>query len=428
MERIAGSANLNQAYKRVKANRGAPGVDGMTVDDLRPWIARNKDALLTALLDGSYQPQPVRGVEIPKPGGGKRQLGIPTVVDRLVQQAILQVLEPLLDPSFSASSFGFRPGRGAHDALLRAREYVADGHDVVVDLDLEKFFDRVNHDVLMSRLARRIGDKRLLRIIRRFLAAGMMQHGVSTERHEGTPQGGPLSPLLSNLLLDDLDKELERRGHRFCRYADDCNIYVRSQAAGERVMASVIGFLESRLRLWVNREKSAVAAVEERKFLGYRLGVGGTLGIAPRSLQRSKARLRQITKRNRAVSLGQMIGEANAYLTGWVTYFRHARSHSELRGLDGWLRRKLRCMRLKQCKRPKAVWRFLHKGGVSPLQARQLASSGRGWWCLANSPQAKIAMNITWFDQQGLINLTARHTALNAQGNRRGTRPVRPVV
>jgi RNA-directed DNA polymerase len=421
MERIASSANLNQAYKRVKANRGAPGVDGMTVDDLRPWIAKNKDALLTALLDGSYQPQPVRGVEIPKPGGGKRQLGIPTVVDRLVQQATLQVLEPLLDPSFSASSFGFRPGRGAHDALLRAREYVADGHDVVVDLDLDKFFDRVNHDVLMSRLARRIGDKRLLRIIRRFLAAGMMQHGASTVRHEGTPQGGPLSPLLSNLLLDDLDKELERRGHRFCRYADDCNIYVRSPAAGERVMASVTGFLENRLRLRVNQEKSAVAAVGERKFLGYRLGAGGTLGIAPQSLQRTKARLRQITKRNRAVSLGQMIGEANTYLAGWVTYFRHARSHGELRGLDGWLRRKLRCVRLKQCKQPKALRRFLREGGVSPPQSRQLASSGRGWWCLANSPQAKIAMDITWFETQGLINLSVRHTALNPQGNRRGT-------
>ena len=419
MERIASSANLNQAYKRVKANRGAPGVDGMTVADLRSWIAQHKEALLTALLEGSYQPQPVRGVEIPKPGGGKRQLGIPTVVDRLVQQAILQILEPLLDPSFSASSFGFRPGRGAHEALLRAQEYVANGHDVVVDLDLEKFFDRVNHDVLMSRLARRIGDRRLLRIIRRFLAAGMMQDGVSTVRHEGTPQGGPLSPLLSNLLLDDLDKELEHRDHRFCRYADDCNIYVRSQAAGKRVMASVTGFLERRSRLQVNQQKSAVALVGERKFLGYRLDAGGTLGIAPKSLQRTKARLRQITKRNRAVSLGQMIGEANAYLTGWVTYFRHARSHSELRGLDGWLRRKLRCVRLKQCKQPKGLRRFLNQHGVSPRQARELASSGKGWWCLANSPQAKIAMNLTWFDTQGLINLSARHTALNAQRNRR---------
>ena len=285
--------------------------------------------------------------------------------------------------------------------------------------------------VLMSRLARRIGDKRLLRIIRRFLAAGMMQYGVGTVRHEGTPQGGPLSPLLSNLLLDDLDKELEHRGHRFCRgacpragqrpdpWADDCNIYVRSQAAGERVMASVTGFLERRLRLRVNPQKSAVAPVGERKFLGYRLGAGGTLGIAPKSLQRTKARLRQITKRNRAVSLGQMIGEANTYLTGWVMYFRHARSHSELRGLDGWLRRKLRCVRLKQCKQPKALRRFLRQHGVSPRQARELASSGRGWWCLANSPQAKIAMHIAWFEEQGLINLSVRHTALNAQRNRR---------
>lgn len=428
MEKIAGSANLNQAYKRVKANHGAPGVDGMTVADLRPWIAENKDALITALLDGSYQPQPVRGVEIPKPGGGQRQLGIPTVIDRLVQQAILQILEPLLDPSFSASSFGFRPGRGAHQALHRAREYVAGGHDIVVDLDLEKFFDRVNHDVMMGRLARRIGDKRLLRIIRRFLAAGMMQHGVSTTRYEGTPQGGPLSPLLANLLLDDLDKELERRGHLFCRYADDCNIYVRSPAAGERVMASVRSFLECRLRLRVNQQKSAVAPVGERKFLGYRLDADGTLGIAPKSLARAKDRLRQITKRNRAISLEQMVGEANSFLAGWVTYFRHAHARSELRGLDGWLRRKLRCVRLKQCKQPQGLRRFLKQFGVPPRQARELASSGRGWWCLANSLQAKRAMTIDWFDQLGLINLTARHPVLHTQGNRRGTWPVCPVV
>ena len=430
---------LGEPEPSLQAGEGEPGSARSGRDDRRrpaaldrreqePAPAQAGDALLTALLDGSYQPQPVRGVEIPKPGGGKRQLGIPTVVDRLVQQAILQVLEPLLDPSFSASSFGFRPGRGAHEALLRARDYVADGYDVVVDLDLEKFFDRVNHDVLMSRLARRIGDRRLLQIIRRFLAAGMMRYGVSIARREGTPQGGPLSPLLSNLLLDDLDKELEGRGHRFCRYADDCNIYVRSPAAGERVMASVTGFLESRLRLRVNREKSAVAPVGERKFLGYRLGAGGTLGIAPKSLQRSKARLRQITKRNRAVSLAQMIGEANTYLAGWVTYFRHARSHSELRGLDGWLRRKLRCVRLKQCKQPKGLRRFLCQHGVSPRQARELASSGRGWWCLAHSPQAKIAMDLAWFAGQGQINLSVSHTALNAQRNRRGTRSVRPVV
>src|SRR5271169_958926 len=308
MDQIASSANLNQAYKRVKANRGAPGVDGMTVDDLRSWIVENKDALITALLEGSYQPQPVRGVQIPKPGGGMRQLGIPTVVDRLVQQAIAQVLEPLLDPTFSASSFGFRPGRGAHDALRQAREYVADGREIVVDLDLEKFFDRVNHDILMSRLARRIGDKRLLRVIRRFLQAGMMADGVCSERHEGTPQGGPMSPLLANLLLDDLDKELERRGHRFCRYADDCNIYVRSLVAGERVMASVTSFLEDRLRLKVNRQKSAVAPVGERQFLGHRLGKRGTLGIGRKSLARAKDRLREITRRNRGdCSLERMV-------------------------------------------------------------------------------------------------------------------------
>src|SRR6202048_2786751 len=386
MERIASSANLNQAYRRVKANRGAPGVDGMTVDDLRPWIASNKDTLLTALLDGSYQPQPVRGVEIPKPGGGKRQLGIPTVVDRLVQQAMLQVLEPLLDPSFSASSFGFRPGRGAHEALLRARDYVADGYGVVVDLDLKKFFDRVNHDVLMSRLARRIGDTRLLRIIRRFLAAGMMRYGVSIVRHEGTPQGGPLSPMLSNLLLDDLDKELERRGHRFCRYADDCNIYVRSEAAGERVMASVVAFLEGKLRLQGQQAKSAVAPVLERSFLGHRLLPGGRLGLAPKSLNRAKERLRGITRRNRGIALERMIAEVNSFTTGWVTYFRHAACKSTLRDLDEWLRRKLRCGRLKQCKRAKPIADFLVKCGVPARRAWPLALSGKGWWRRSGSP------------------------------------------
>ena len=321
MEEVTGSANLNRAYRRVKANGGAAGVDGMDVSELRAWIADNRERLIASLLDGSYRPQPVRGVQIPKPGGGMRQLGIPTVVDRLVQQAIAQVLEPRLDPTFSGSSFGFRPGRGAHDALRQARGYVADGYEVVVDLDLEKFFDRVNHDILMSRLARRIGDTRLLRIVRRFLQAGMMADGVCCERHEGTPQGGPLSPLLANLLLDDLDQELERRGHRFCRYADDCNIYVRSQAAGERVMASVTAFLESRLRLKVNQQKSAVAPVGERQFLGHRLGRGGTLGIGRKSLARAKDRLREITRRNRGdCSLERMVEQVNRFITGWVTY------------------------------------------------------------------------------------------------------------
>jgi RNA-directed DNA polymerase len=381
----------------------------------------NRDSLIANLLDGSYKPQPVRGVSIPKPGGGERQLGIPTVVDRLVQQAITQILDPILDPTFSASSFGFRSGRSAHDALRQARVYVADGNETVVDLDLEKFFDRVNHDILMSRLARRIGDKRLLRIVRRFLQAGMMDQGVCNERREGTPQGGPLSPLLANLLLDDLDKELEHRGHRFCRYADDCNIYVRSQAAGERVMASVTAFLEGRLRLRVNQKKSAVAPVGERQFLGHRLGKRGSLGIGGKSLKRAKDRLREATRRNRGVSLGRMIAEANRFTAGWVTYYRDANCRTALREIDQWLRRKLRCVRLKHCKNPKTIAAFLRERGVGEKPARQLASSGKGWWRLASSQQAKGAMPNAWFKELGLLGLEDRHVALNRVGNRRGT-------
>jgi RNA-directed DNA polymerase len=412
MERICDPRNLNQAYKRVKANGGAPGVDGRTVTELRPWLAEHKEELVRSLLEGSYRPEAVREVEIPKPSGGTRQLGIPTVVDRLVQQAILQVLDPLLDPTFSESSFGFRPGRSAHQALRQAQRYVADGREIVVDLDLEKFFDRVNHDILMSRLARRIADKRLLRILRRFLQAGILRHGVCVERYEGTPQGGPLSPLLANLLLDDLDKELERRGHCFCRYADDCNIYVRSLAAGQRVMASVSGWLEGKLRLRVNHEKSAVAAVEERKFLGHRLLRGGRLGIAPESLRRAQERVRQITRRNRGVSLEKVIHELNEYLSGWIRYFRYAGS-AGLRGLEKWIRRKLRCLRLKQRKRSKPIADFLQSLGVPEWRAWILAGSGKGWWRMAGSPQATEAMTNQWFRDQGLISLTARHSLLH---------------
>jgi RNA-directed DNA polymerase len=421
MEMVSSSANLNLAYKRVKANGGAPGVDGMPVDALRDWIAVNREALIASLLDGSYQPHPVRGVSIPKPGGGERQLGIPTVVDRLVQQAVAQILDPILDPTFSASSFGFRPGRGAHDALRRARGYVVDGYEIVVDLDLEKFFDRVNHDILMSRLARRIGDKRLLRIVRRFLQAGMMVEGVCVERHEGTPQGGPLSPLLANLLLDDLDKELERRGHRFCRYADDCNIYVRSEAAGERVMASVTAFLEGKLRLKVNQTKSAVAPVGERQFLGHRLGRGGSLGIGRKSLGRAKDRLRETTRRNRGVSLERMVEEVNRYTAGWVNYYRDAGCRTVLKEIDQWLRRKLRCVRLKHCKNPGTIATYLKERGVKEKPARQLASSGKGWWRLASTEQAKRAMPLAWFEELGLVSMERRHTALIRVGNRRGT-------
>ena len=412
MERVCERENLNRAYKRVKANKGAPGIDGMKVRELHGWLREHKEELVETLLDGSYESQPILGKEIDKPSGGKRRLGIPTVVDRLVQQAILQVLEGIVDPTFSESSYGFRRGRNAHQAVKQAAEYVAEGRSIVVDMDLEKFFDRVNHDMLMARLARHVGDKRLLRIVRRFLEAGMMWDGVCVERHEGTPQGGPLSPLLANLLLDDLDKELERRGHRFCRYADDCNIYVRTRKAGKRAMASVTRFLEGKLRLRVNEEKSAVAPVQERQFLGYRILWDGRLAIAPRCLERAKRRIRQITRRNRGISLEQMIGELNSHLTGWVTYFRYAACKSHLRRLDEWIRRKLRCVRLKQRKRAKPIADFLRSLGVPEWNAWILALSGKGWWRKSGAPQANQAMSIAWFRAQGLVSLSERYAEL----------------
>ena len=412
MEQVVGPANLKRAYRRVRANKGVPGIDGMTVEELGPWRVRNKDEITTQLLSGEYKPQPVKGTKIPKPSGGVRQLGIPTVVDRFIQQAILQVLGPIFDSTFSKSSYGFRPGRGAHDALTRASKYVAGGRNIVVDLDLEKFFDRVNHDILMSRLYRRIGDKRLLRIIRRFLEARILQDGVCIRRIKGTPQGGPLSPLLANILLDDLDKELERRGHCFCRYADDCNIYVRSHKAGQRVMASIKRFLERKLCLQVNQGKSAVAHVTDRKFLGYRLLFEGSLAMAPESLKRAKDKVRQITKRNRGVKMEAIIHELNEFLIGWVTYFRHARCLKHLTRLDKWVRRKLRCYRLKQRKRANSIANFLQELGVPECRTWLLALSGKGWWRKAGSPQACEAMDIVWFDQQGLTQCSQHYKAL----------------
>jgi RNA-directed DNA polymerase len=412
MERVCERENLNRAYKRVKANKGAPGIDGMTVGELYGWLVEHKEELVKSLLGGSYEPEPVLGKEIDKPSGGKRRLGIPTVVDRLVQQAILQVLEGIVDPTFSESSYGFRRGRNAHQAVKQAAEYVAEGRNIVVDVDLAKFFDRVNHDMLMARVARHVSDKRLLQIIRRFLEAGMMWDGICVERYEGTPQGGPLSPLLANLLLDDLDKELERRGHRFCRYADDCNIYVRTQKAGDRVLRSVTRFLEEELRLRVNQEKSAAAPVQERQFLGYRILRDGRLVIAPRSLERAKRRIRQITRRNRGISLEQMIGELNSYLTGWVTYFRYAACKTHLQRLDEWIRRKLRCVRLKQRKRAKSIADFLQSLGVPECSAWILALSGKGWWRKAGAPQANQAMSIAWFKAQSLVSLFDRYAEL----------------
>jgi len=408
MERICDPLNLNRAYRRVVGNKGAAGVDGMKVEELYAWVEANQRTLVSQLLQGTYSPVAIRGVEIPKSSGGVRQLGIPTVVDRLVQQAIAQVLSEMLDKGFSESSHGFRPGRSAHEAVRAASVYVESGKDWVVDLDLEQFFDRVKHDILMSRLARHIGDKRLLRLIRRFLEAGMMLRGVCVHRREGTPQGGPLSPLLANLLLDDLDKELERRGHSFCRYADDCQIYVSSQRAGERVMASVRQFLEGRLKLRVNRSKSAVARPWERQFLGYRIGSGGRLTLAPKSYESAKARIRQITRRNRGRSLVTIIGELNRFLMGWVAYYRLVTSKTRLADLDAWIRRKLRCYRLHQCKRVYAVFRLLYRNGVSQTGAWCTALSGKGWWRLSKTPAAHRAMNLEWFKDNGLQSLAER--------------------
>ena len=413
MEQICTKANLNQAYKRVKSNKGAPGIDGMTIDEMASFIGQHKEQLIQSLLDGSYRPKPVREVEIPKPGDkGTRKLGIPTVIDRLIQQAIHQVLEPLFDPQFSESSYGFRPGRRAHDAIKQASEYVQDGRVWVVDIDLEKFFDRVNHDILMSRLARKIEDKRLLKIIRRFLEAGIMRDGVCIERHEGTPQGGPLSPLLSNILLDELDKELERRGHKFCRYADDQNIYVRSKKAGERVYASVKQFLETKLKLMVNESKSAVALAKDRKFLGYRIVLDGQLFLAPETIQRAKDKIRMLTWRSQGKSFSDVIERLNVYLQGWLNYYQLCSAPTVWRGLDSWIRRKLRCYKLKQKKSGGTLSAYLMSLGIGAKEAHQHGSSGKGWWRLSRTRPIHRALNNAWFNDQGLISLEGRWSML----------------
>ena len=406
MEKICLPTNLNKAYKRVKSNKGDPGIDGMTVNEMGDYIREHKEQLIQALLTGSYRPKPVRRVMIDKQGGGKRQLGIPTVIDRLVQQAIYQVLEPIYEPVFSDSSFGFRPKRSAHMALMQAKSYVESGRIWVVDMDLEQFFDCVNHDILMSRLARKVKDKRLLKIIRRFLQSGIMQEGVVISRHEGTPQGGPLSPLLSNILLDELDKELERRGHRFCRYADEQNIFVGSKRAGERVYASVRKFLETRLKLKVNESKSSVSKASGITFLGYRILDTGRLALAPQSLRRARDKIRAITKRSRGRSFEQVIRELNTFLKGWYNYFRLVETPWVFKLLDKWIRRKLRCYKLKQKKCFKGLTKFLKSRGISEVDARKLASSGKGWWRLSRTYTAHRALDNAWFNTQKLYSLT----------------------
>lgn len=414
MEKVCTRANLNKAYKRVKSNKGAPGVDGMTVQELGNWIRDHKERLVGSLLDGSYQPQPVRKVEIPKPGKGNetRMLGIPTVVDRVVQQAIHQVLETIYDPTFSESSYGFRPGRKAQEAVKAAKAHVETGHVWCVDIDLEKFFDRVNHDILLSRLARKIEDKRLLKIIRRFLEAGIMENGVCSERHEGTPAGGPLSPLLSNILLDELDKELEKRGHKFCRYADDQNVYVKTKRSGERVFKSIKQFLETKLKLKINERKSAVALADERKFLGYRVQLEGRLTLAPETMRRVKDKVRELTGRNRGRSFEMVIKELNVYLLGWLNYYKLVEGHSVWRGLDSWIRRKLRCYKLKQKKGGSTIANYLIELGVSAHEARQIGSSGKGWWRLSHTRAVNRALNNEWFKSQGLVSLEEKWAQL----------------
>jgi len=405
MEQICNPANMNRAYKRVKANKGSPGIDGMRIDEMREFIAAHKESLIQSLLEGRYRPQPVRKVEIPKPDGSKRQLGIPTVIDRLVQQAILQVLQPIYERGFSNSSYGFRPGRSAHQAIKRAQEHVQAGYRTVVDIDVEKFFDRVNHDILMSRIARRIKDKRLLKVIRCFLEAGIMEGGVCIERHEGTPQGGPLSPLLSNILLDELDKELEKRGHKFARYADDCNVYVKSQMAGERVLSSLKQFLEKRLRLKINEGKSAVSEVWKRQFLGFRIQRNDKIGLSEKSEKKLKDTVRQLTKRNRGVKLEKVINDLNQKLQGWINYFKIIETPSRLRDLDSWIRRKLRCYRLKQRKRCYPIVKFLMSLGVSGKNAWNIGKSSKGWWRLSHTGAVNNAMSNAWFEKLGLISL-----------------------
>ncbi|MGF6508060.1 group II intron reverse transcriptase/maturase [Paraburkholderia sp. 32] len=408
MEEVCERGNLKQALKRVKANKGAPGVDGMTVQALPAYLREHWPSIRATLLNGTYKPQPVRRVEIPKPdGGGVRKLGIPSALDRFVQQAVLQVLQRQWDPTFSESSYGFRPGRSAHQAVAQAQSYIQSGYRWVVDLDLEKFFDRVSHDILMSRVAKRVSDKRMLKLVRSFLTAGVMEHGLVGATDEGTPQGGPLSPLLSNLMLDDLDRELERRGLRFARYADDCNVYVRSERAGQRVMAGLKAFLAGRLKLTVNETKSAVARPHTRKFLGFTFSDRDKVKrrIAPKALSRLKERIRELTQRTRGVSVDQMIGALKRYLAGWRGYFGFCETPSVLQRLDEWIRRRIRCFFWKQWKRGRTRFRELTVRGVSRNLAAQTVGSPHDAWRLSCSPALGIALSNRYLRSLGLPSL-----------------------
>ena len=409
MEEVVERENLKEALRRVKANKGSPGVNGMTVHELPGYLQEHWPTLREQLRSGTYKPQPVRRVEIPKPDGGVRKLGIPTVLDRFIQQAVMQVLQRRWDRTFSEHSYGFRPQRSAHQAVAQAQQHVAAGYRWVVDLDLEKFFDRVNHDKLMGQVAKRVTDKRVLKLLRAFLNAGVMENGLVSPVDEGTPQGGPLSPLLSNLVLDELDRELERRGHRFVRYADDCNIYVRSERAGQRVMESVRRFISKRLKLKVNQEKSAVARPEERKFLGFSFTRNRKpqRRIAPQAKVRLKQRVRELTGRTRGVSLEEMVRELASYLRGWRSYFGFCQTPWVLVHLDAWIRRRLRSVTWKQWKRFGRRVKELRQRGVGRDWAVRTASSGLGPWRLSHDPTICQALPNAFFDALGLPRLTA---------------------
>jgi RNA-directed DNA polymerase len=409
MEEVCEWENINKALRRVRSNKGSPGIDGMTVDKLRDYLLEHWPAIREQLTAGKYNPSAVKRVTILKPDGGERKLGIPTVLDRFIQQAILQVLQPIWDSSFSDRSYGFRPGRSAHQAVAKAQEYLSQGKAIVVDMDLEKFFDRVNHDILMSRIARKVTDKRLLKLIRAYLTAGVMENGLVSPTDEGTPQGGPLSPFLSNIMLDDLDKELERRGHSFVRYADDCNIYVKTERAGQRVMESVKSFLTKKLKLKVNEKKSAVGRPQERKFLGFSFTEGKELKrrIAPAALKRFKTQVRELTEK--VPSIHQTVKNLAKYLTGWRGYFGFIQTPRVLENLEAWIRRRLRSIIWRQWKRGKTRYKGLRKRGIPHYQAAVAAGAPKGPWHMARHATVQRAFPNAYFDSLGLPRLVTRN-------------------